>query len=70
MAHDMISKNEMTSVVAEIKTVLDAARGNVARQVNSELLNTYWNIGRIIAEYEQSVPERADYGKQTLKELS
>jgi hypothetical protein len=38
--------------------------------VNSELLNTYWNIGRIICEYEQSMPERADYGKQTLKELS
>jgi len=38
--------------------------------VNNELLSTYWNIGRIIAEYEQTVPERADYGKQTLKELS
>ena len=24
-----------------------AARSNVARQVNSELLNTYWNIGHI-----------------------
>ena len=34
------------------------------------MLNTYWNIGRIICEYEQSVPERADYGKQTLKELA
>ena len=30
----------------------------------------YWNIGRIIVEYEQSSPERADYGKQTLKELA
>lgn len=38
--------------------------------MNNELLSTYWNIGRIIAEYEQTVPERADYGKQTLKELS
>ena len=60
----------MNSVVQEIKTVLESARSNVARQVNSELLNTYWNIGRIIAEYEQTAPERADYGKQTLKELS
>ena len=60
----------MNDIVAEIKTILDFARSNVARQVNSELLNTYWNIGRIISEYEQTVPERADYGKQTLKELS
>ena len=62
--------SEMSSVLREIKSVLDTARSNVARQVNSELLNTYWNIGRIICEYEQSVPGRADYGKQTLKELS
>lgn len=57
-------------VVHEIGDLLAAARSNVARQVNNELLSTYWNIGRIIAEYEQTVPERADYGKQTLKELS
>ena len=47
---------EMSPVLQEIKNVLDTARSNVARQVNSELLNTYWNIGRIICEYEQSLP--------------
>ena len=60
----------VSAVIQEIKSVLDTARGNVAREVNSELLNTYWNIGRIICEYEQSQPDRADYGKQTLKELA
>ena len=60
----------MNLVIQEVKAVLDNARNNVAHQVNSELLNTYWNIGRIICEYEQSEPGRADYGKQTLKELS
>ena len=60
----------LTGIVAEIKTVLESARRNVAKQVNSELLSAYWNIGRIISEYEQTVPERADYGKQTLKELA
>ena len=61
---------DINVVVHEIGDLLAAARNNVARQVNNELLSTYWNIGRIIAEYEQTVPERADYGKQTLKELS
>ena len=60
----------LTGIVVEIKTVLESARRNVAKQVNSELLSAYWNIGRIISEYEQTVPERADYGKQTLKELA
>lgn len=44
---------------------MEIARSNVARQVNSELLTTFWNIDRNICEYEQSNPERADYGKQT-----
>ena len=60
----------LSGVIDEIKEILVSARGNVARQVNSELLTAYWNIGRIICEYEQSEPDRADYGKRTLKELS
>jgi predicted nuclease of restriction endonuclease-like (RecB) superfamily len=65
-----LSAATLSPLVQEIRSILDAARSNVARQVNSELLNAYWNIGRIICEYEQSAPDRADYGKQTLKELS
>lgn len=67
---DLMIRSEMSPIIQEIKTVLDTARNNVARQVNSELLNTYWNIGRIICEYEQSDSARADYGKQTLRMLS
>ena len=66
----LTSKMELTPIIQEIKSVLDTARSHVAQQVNNELLNTYWNIGRIICEHEQSDPSRADYGKQTLKELS
>ena len=57
-------------MLQEIKIILDNARNNVARQINKELLSAYWNIGRIICEYEQSTSDRADYGKQTLKVLS
>ena len=70
MASESVPANGMLVVVQEIKTVLDASRSNAARQVNAELLNAYWNIGRIICEYEQSMPNRADYGKQTLKALA
>lgn len=61
---------ENNPIILEIRDVLNSARINVAQKVNSELLATYWNIGRIICEHEQSTPERADYGVQTLKELS
>ena len=50
MADQLIPTNQDISlVVHEIGDLLAAARSNVARQVNNELLSTYWNIGRIIA---------------------
>lgn len=59
-----------SDMMNEIKEVLQSARLNVAQQVNSELLTAYWNIGRIIVEHEQQSKERAEYGQQTLKEVS
>ena len=58
------------SLINEIKTVLETARQNVARQVNNELLTAYWSIGRIIVEHEQGSNGRAEYGAKALKELS
>ena len=54
-------------MILEIRKLLENARNNIAQQVNTELLTTYWNIGRIIVEYEQQSQLRAEYGKQTLK---
>ncbi len=59
-----------SDMISEIKEILQSARMNVARQVNTELLTAYWNIGRIIVEHEQNSQERAEYGRQTLRELS
>ena len=67
---NITARSEISPILQEIKTILDNARSNVARQVNRELLSAYWNIGRIICEYEQSDSARADYGKQTLRALS
>ena len=66
-------ENQLTpnsSMSLEIRELMENARKNIAQQVNTRLLTTYWNIGRIIVEYEQKNQIRADYGKQTLKELS
>ena len=50
--------------------LLQQARQQVLRTVNSTMVLTYFEIGRIIIEEEQSGKERADYGKQLLKGLS
>lgn len=58
------------SLVEQIKGLLEASRQKIAVEVNTTLLNTYWQIGRLICEHEQSDAVRAEYGKQTLKVLS
>lgn len=68
--NNLTEKSAIVPVVKEIRSILDTARNNVSQRVNHEMLCAYWNIGRIICEYEQSDSARADYGKQTLRALS
>lgn len=56
-------------LVNEIGIIISEARNNVARQVNNELLNAYWNIGRVIVEDELK-NNRGEYGKQQLLDIS
>ena len=62
--------DELQSMLEEIKSVFESARSKAAYEVNKELLNAYWHIGKIICEHEQVMPNRANYGAQTLKTLS
>lgn len=63
-------KSNMEPVVAEIRELIAASRQKVVRQVNDELLITYWKIGEIIVKYEQNEQIRAAYGEKTLLQLS
>lgn len=53
-----------------IREVINQARLKVFRAANSALLESYWQIGKLIIENEQQGKIRADYGKATLKNLS
>ncbi len=68
----IIETSQITNnnIIAEIKNVIETARKQVVREVNTQILQAYWQVGRIIVEYEQKSPDRAEYGRQTLKELS
>ena len=54
----------------QVVTLLQNARLQVLRNVNSTMTYTYFEIGRMIVEEEQNGKERAEYGKQILKGLS
>jgi DUF1016 N-terminal domain len=66
MKHEL----ETTNLYAKIVELLQAARNSVVRAVNQTMVYTYYEIGRMIVEDEQQGEERAEYGKQVLKELS
>lgn len=57
------------ALVNEIASIITNARNNVAKQVNNELLNAYWNIGRVIVEDELK-SNRGEYGKKQLLAIS
>ena len=57
-------------VYSSIKELMYNARNNVAREVNNILIQAYWKIGKIIVEDEQGHSDRAEYGKNLLKDLS
>ncbi len=49
--------------------VLDA-RNKLRQTVNTAMVQTYWDIGRMIVEEEQAGESRATYGQQQLQVLS
>lgn len=57
-------------LVKEIGELLRTARENAGRTINTILVNTYWQIGKHIVEFEQGGKERATYGSELLNNLS
>lgn len=53
-----------------IRDILLSARTHVRQTVNTAMVQTYWQIGRLIVEDEQGGEKRAEYGKRVLPELA
>ena len=66
----MSKEVQNTNLFQQVAVLLKNAQQQVLRTVNSTMVFTYFEIGRMIVEEEQNGKERADYGKQVLKGLS
>lgn len=53
-----------------VVSILEQARSNVVRAVNSNMVIAYWLIGREIVQEIQRGEDRAEYGQKVLKNLS
>jgi predicted nuclease of restriction endonuclease-like (RecB) superfamily len=59
-----------TQLLQSIKEVILESRMQVYRMANTALLQTYWQIGKLIIEDEQQGNTKAVYGNATLKTLA
>jgi hypothetical protein len=57
-------------LIRQISSAVSDAKKNVASTINNALVETYWNIGKYIVEFEQDGQVRAKYGEQLLVNLS
>ncbi|MEK7263243.1 MAG: PDDEXK nuclease domain-containing protein [Bacteroidota bacterium] len=65
-----LSSNKYESLIGSIGQLLQQGREQAARSVNTILVQTYWQIGRHIVEFEQGGKEKAEYGSDLLNKLS
>ena len=64
------NKDNYHLLIQQISLVVSDAKKQVATTINNALIETYWNIGKYIVEFEQDGNTRAKYGEQLLLNLS
>ena len=69
MTTEIIEETEINNIYNNIKELVISARNKVYTTVNIEMLNLYWNIGKIIMDIQKG-DKRASYGDAILDKLS
>ena len=65
----IVSTTVPSSLIGDLRQIIDQARNRVAFTVNSELTMMYWHIGERINR-EVLDNQRADYGKQIVAQVA
>ena len=74
-----MSKNDVQIVVGDsdydellrrVGDVIQKGRNSIATAVNNAIVQSYWEIGQYIVEYEQKGHAKAEYGSDVLNRLS
>jgi len=57
-------------LLTAIRTLLSQAKTRLQATINHTMVQTYWEVGRLIVEHEQKGHHRAAYGESQLKHLA
>ncbi len=66
----MLPEKNIEQLHEQITSVITSGKQTAYRAINSAMVLTYWEIGRLIVEEEQQGKERADYGKYLINTLA
>ena len=65
-----LESNKYQNLIHQIGELFQSGRQRAIQSVNTVLVQTYWEIGHYIVEFEQQGNERAEYGTQLFERLS
>ena len=69
MKQEIINTNEINNLYVNIKELIEESRNRVYKTVNIEMINLYWNIGKMIINI-QDGNDKAKYKDYILENLS
>lgn len=64
------NNKDYEDLIKSIENVVSNSKNKIANTINDTIVETYWNIGKYIIEFEQKGKIKAEYGKQLLVSLS
>jgi hypothetical protein len=70
MSKKVKKRSVSDALFGRVAAILEQARNNVVRTVNTTMVTAYWLIGREIVQAVQGGQKRAKYGQQIIEELS
>ena len=68
--NNLTENSEYMKLIENIEQIINEAKYNIAKSVNTNMVQAYWNIGRYIVEFEQGGSFKAKYGEALLTNLS
>ena len=61
---------ELNHLADKIACIINEGKNALALNINATIIQTYWNIGRYIVEFEQSGKSKSQYGTAMLTRLA
>jgi predicted nuclease of restriction endonuclease-like (RecB) superfamily len=67
---NLVSNKKYDILISQIGNILQSGHEKAIQTVNAVLVQTYWEIGKYIVEFEQKGSEKSEYGSNLLEQLS